>query len=152
MPCLFDTNILVYANNLDSPFHEPCRKLLDDALNGRITAYIAHQNLLKMYAVVTDKRRVENPLTPESANSLISFYLSARNISILYPSPATFSVLGNLIANHNPISHGIFDLVLVALMIENNITTIHTANTRHFSNFKEIKAIAPFCNGVESKH
>jgi predicted nucleic acid-binding protein len=96
-----------------------------------------------MYAVVTDKRRVENPLTPESANSLINFYLSTRNITVLYPSPATFSVLGKLIANHNPISHGIFDFVLVALMIENGITTIHTANTRHFTNFKEIKAVAP---------
>jgi predicted nucleic acid-binding protein len=143
MRCLFDTNILVYANNLDSPLHEPCRKLLDDALNGRITAYIAHQNLLEMYAVVTDKRRVENSLTPEAANSLINFYLSAKNITVLYPSPATFSVLGNLIANHNPISHGIFDLVLVALMIENGITTIHTANTRHFTNFKEITALTP---------
>jgi predicted nucleic acid-binding protein len=142
-PCLFDTNILVYANNIDSPFHEPCRKLVESALNGRFPAFIAHQNLLEMYAVVTDKRRVEKPLTPESANGLINFYLTTSNISILYPSPATFSVLGKLIADHSPVSHGVFDLVLVALMIENGISTIHTANTRHFANFKEIAAVSP---------
>jgi predicted nucleic acid-binding protein len=128
---------------MDSPFHEPCKKLVEDAISGRFPAYIAHQNILELYAVVTDKRRVEKPLTPECANSLISFYLTARNISILYPSSATFVVLGKLIANHAPLSHGIFDLVLVALMIENNIAKIHTANTRHFSSFKEITAVSP---------
>ena len=108
-----------------------------------MTAYIAHQSLLEMYAVVTDKRRVEKPLTSESANGLVNFYLSAGNINVLYPSAATFSVLEKLIADHKPLSHNIFDFVLVALMIENAITTIHTANIRHFSNFKEITAIAP---------
>ncbi len=141
--CLLDSNILVYANNEDSPFHSPCKRLVEDAIDGCFSAYIAHQNLLELYAVVTDKRRVEKPLTPESANSLINFYLTSRNISILYPPPATFSVLGKLIADHAPVSHGVFDLVLVALMIENGITKIHTANTRHFANFKEITAISP---------
>lgn len=141
--CLLDSNILVYANNVDSPFHTPCKKLVEGAINRRFPAYIAHQNLLELYAVVTDKRRVENPLAPEDATSLINFYLTARNISVLYPSPATFCVLEKLIKDHRPLSHAIFDLVLVALMIENGITTIHTANTRHFSNFKEITAVSP---------
>lgn len=143
IPCLLDSNILVYANNVDSPLHEPCKKIVEDALLGLFPAYIAHQNLLELYAVVTDKRRVENPLTPECANSLINFYLTARNISILYPTSATFSILGKLITDHAPISHGIFDVLLVALMINNNIRTIHTANMRHFSNFQEITALSP---------
>jgi len=142
-PCLLDSNILVYANNEDSPFHSPCKRLVEDAIDGRFPAYIAHQNLLELYAVVTDKRRVDNPLTPECASGLISFYLASKNISILYPSPATFCILGELIADHAPLSHGIFDLVLVALMIENDIKTIHTANTRHFASFKEITAVSP---------
>ena len=141
--CLFDSNILVYANNEDSPFHGPCKKLVEEAINGSFPAYIAHQNLLELYAVVTDKRRVESPLTPEEARILINFYLTAESVSVLYPSSTTFSILCKLIADHTPLSHGIFDLVLVALMIENNIKTIHTANTRHFCNFKEITAISP---------
>lgn len=141
--CLLDSNILVYANNEDSPFHNPCKRLVEDAIDGHFRAYIAHQNLLELYAVVTDKRRVEKPLTPKSANSLINFYLTTGNVSILYPSPATFGILGKLIAAHAPLSHGVFDIVLVALMIENGISTIHTANTRHFANFKEITAVSP---------
>ncbi len=142
-PCLLDSNILVYANNMDSPLHEPCKEIVQDGLIGRFPAFIAHQNLLELYAVVTDKRRVEKPLTPECANSLISFYLTARNISIIYPTSATFSILEKLIAEHTPLSHGIFDVLLVSLMIENNIRTIHTANIRHFARFKEITAKSP---------
>ena len=141
--CLFDSNILVYANNMDSPFHEPSKKLVEEVLNCRFKGVIAHQNLLELYAVVTDKRRVEKPLTPECAKKLIDFYLSARNISIIYPSPATFSILGKLIEKYAPTSHGIFDFVLVALMIEHNIKTIITANISHFSNFGEITAVSP---------
>jgi len=49
--CLFDSNILVYANNMDSPFHEPSKKLVEEVLNCRFKGVIAHQNLLELYAV-----------------------------------------------------------------------------------------------------
>jgi predicted nucleic acid-binding protein len=142
-PALLDTNILVYANNLDAPLHEPCRKLVEDALSGRFQAFLAHQNLLELYAVVTDKRRVEHPLSPQSANELIGFYLSASNLSVIFPTTVTFTLLSELISSHAPISHGIFDLMLVALMKEHGLSVIHTANVRHYSDFQGISAICP---------
>jgi len=142
-PSLLDTNILVYANNLDAPLHLPCRQLLEQAIAGHFPAYVAHQNLLELYAVVTDKRRVGNPLNPQSANELISFYLTAKNITIIYPATTTFSLLSKLISAHSPRSHGIFDLMLVAMMKEYGITTIHTANIKHFSDFTGITPISP---------
>ena len=142
-PALLDTNILVYANNLDAPFHMPCKKLVDDALSGRFQAFIAHQILLELYAVVTDKRRVEQPLSPQSANELIGFYMSSPNVSVLFPTTITFTILGELISNHKPISHGIFDLMLVALMKEHSISDIYTANVLHFRDFSGISAVCP---------
>ena len=142
-PALLDTNILVYANNLDSPLHKPCKELVESALAGHFHAYITHQNLLELYAVVTDKRRVENPLSPLAANELIAFYLNAPNLNVLFPSGSTLATLGGLIASHQPTSHGIFDLLLVALMMDNGISVIHTANVRHFTNFSGISAKAP---------
>lgn len=58
---LLDTNILVYANNEDSPFHIPCKALVEKAINGQFRVAIAIQNLIELYAVITDKRRVEHP-------------------------------------------------------------------------------------------
>jgi uncharacterized protein len=142
-PALLDTNILVYANNVDAPLHKPCRKLVEDAMSGRFHAFVAHQNLLELYAVVTDKRRVENPLSPHIANDLIAFYMSSPNITILFPSIATFTYLGKLITSDAPVSHGIFDIMLVALMKEYGISVIHTANIRHFVGFFGITANCP---------
>jgi len=142
-PALIDTNILVYANNLDAPLHKPCRKLVEDALSGRFRAFVAHQNLLELYAVVTDKRRVANPLPPLIANDLIDFYILSPNITILFPSIATFTYLGQLITSNAPVSHGIFDIMLVALMKEYGISVIHTANVRHFAGLPGIIANCP---------
>ena len=38
----------------------------------------------------------------------------------------------------------IFDVILVALMIQNKISTIITANEKHFKDFKEIIVLNPF--------
>jgi predicted nucleic acid-binding protein len=140
---LLDTNILVYAINPNAPFHIPCKILVERALDGKYPAYLAHQNLMELYAVVTDKRRVEHPLSPEEANGLLEFYLSTDNLTIIYPNPTTFTLLRDLISLHSPLSHGIFDLMLVALMKQYDIPVIHTLNTRHFKNYQGITAISP---------
>ncbi|MEW6002947.1 MAG: PIN domain-containing protein [Nitrospirota bacterium] len=81
---LIDTNILVYANNVDSPFHSKCKGLVEEAVNGSIQAAISIQNLIELYAVITDKRRVEHPLPPIKAKELIEFYKHNENIQVNY--------------------------------------------------------------------
>lgn len=71
---LIDTNILVYANNIDSPFHRKCKTVVEKAVSDEIQAVISIQNLIELYAVITDKRRVERPLTPIKAKELVEFY------------------------------------------------------------------------------
>ena len=43
----------------------------------------------------------------------------------------------------------IFDINLVALMIQNKIDTIITADDKHFKNTKEINVINPFKQQIE---
>src|SRR3990170_879434 len=82
---LLDTNILVYANNEDSPFHIPCKALVEKAIRSQIRAAIAIQNLIELYAVITDKRRVEHPLSPLKAKELIDFYKDQEAIQCITP-------------------------------------------------------------------
>lgn len=88
---LLDTNILVYANNEDSPFHIPCKTLVEKAISSQIRAAIAIQNLIELYAVITDKRRVEHPLTPLKAKELIDFYKDREAIQRITPTSRTFN-------------------------------------------------------------
>jgi predicted nucleic acid-binding protein len=140
---LIDTNILVYANNVDSPFHSKCKGLVEKAVNGSIQAAISIQNLIELYAVITDKRRVEHPLPPIKAKELIEFYKHNENIQVIIPTSETLTTITKLIAKHKPKAQSIFDYLLVATMMDNNIYEIYTANTDHFKPFISMKAINP---------
>jgi predicted nucleic acid-binding protein len=89
---LIDTNILVYANNKDSEFHSVCKSIVKKSINGDIRAAVAVQNLIELYAVITDKRRVENPLSPIKAKELIEFYKDS-DIRIIAPSSLTIATI-----------------------------------------------------------
>lgn len=140
---LFDTNILVYANNADSPFHDKAKSIVEKAVKGEIQAAISIQNFVELYAVITDKRRVEHPLSPIKAKELVEFYKDHENIRVIAPSSQTLEILTGLIAKHKPNAQSIFDYLLVATMIDNDIHEIYTANTGHFKSFSNIKTINP---------
>jgi len=140
---LFDTNVLVYANNADSPFHAPCRELVEKAIVGDMEAVIAVQNLVELYAVITDKRRVERPLSPDDGRKLIEFYATLDNPRIISPSAKSLSILTPLMAEQKPKSQNIFDFMLVATMMENAVSRIFTYNVDHFKPFKTILVTRP---------
>ena len=64
---LIDTNVLVYAINTSSSQHEASRRLLEMIQAGLIRGGLVPQVLLEFFAVITDPRRVENPLDPHVA-------------------------------------------------------------------------------------
>jgi len=68
---LIDSNILIYAINEDSEYHSHSRKIIDLVNNGEIQACISLQNILETFAVMTDSRRIENPLPPNEAMQII---------------------------------------------------------------------------------
>lgn len=139
---MIDTNILVYANNKDSEFHSTCKPVVEKAIKSEIGAVVAIQNLIELYAVLTDKRRVERPLSPTKAKELIEFY-KGSNIRIIAPVPQTIDTIIKLIEKHSPKSQYIFDYLLVATMLDNGVHEIYTADSEHFKHFDSITVINP---------
>ena len=66
------------------------------------------------------------------------------NIKIIYSSPFGFLKTLELAGKYKIKRQEIFDTNLVALMIQNKIDTIITANEKHFKNIKEINVLNPF--------
>ena len=126
---LIDTNILVYANNADSPLHEKAKAIVHMAVKGEMLAAVSVQNLIELYAVITDKRRVEHPLSPVRAKDLVKFYQTHENIQVISPSPRTLEILIGLIEKHEPKAQSIFDFWLAATMIDNAIHEVYTSNS-----------------------
>lgn len=144
MMILLDTNILVFAHNKKSPYHSQANRLVKDAFQLKFQACIAQQNLLEFFSVITDSRRIQKPLLPQTALRWLNAYLRSTKIIKIYPSSDT---LANTIAMAKVMSLSraeIFDSYLVATMQENGISTIYTDNISHFQKYSEIKAINPF--------
>ena len=135
-PILFDTNILVYAHNLDSPYHLKAISLVQAAVEGMFEAVLAQQNLLEFYSIITDPKRVGKPLAPKEASSLVKDYLNSP-FKIIFPDQETIKLAFSL--DKDSKGGEIFDTFLVAIMLSNNVKSIVTLNTKDFISFSSIK-------------
>ena len=131
---LIDTNILVYRADQDSTFHLPSVNLISRGLRGDISLCLAPQNLTEFYAVMTNPKRVTNPIDPVAARVEIERYLQSQNIHKIYQ---TADLMPKLLETHPnkypPTRQQIFDLQLIATMLVNDITRIYTFKRETFS-------------------
>lgn len=140
---LLDTNILVYAANEDAPFHGPAQTLRDRGLRGELQLCVASQVLFEFFAVITDSRRIDAPLSCRDAAGEIEMYYHAPQITKIYPGADTIPLATDLMRRNEVTRQDIFDLYLVATMLSNNITRLYTYNRADFSRFQEIEVLTP---------
>ncbi len=122
---LLDSNILIYAADSSSIFYEKSRLVLDSDQQ----LFCTYSSLLEFYRVATSKA-FQNKETFQNIQSMMHYY---REICvILYPTALTDLILSDLIETYKPSSGRIWDLLVLAQAVENNITTIFTKNTKDF--------------------
>lgn len=139
-PILFDSNVLVYAHNEDSLLHSQAIKLVSEVIKGEIFGSLASQNLLEFYSIITDKRRLPNPITPDLASELVNQYLSSP-FEIIYPNLNTHKIVIDLLKKNRFKNGQIFDVYLIATMLSCNIRQILTANVGDFKKFDGISVL-----------
>lgn len=139
-PLLFDSNVLVYVHNEDSPFHTQAIKLVTKVIRGEIFGSLTYQNLLEFYSIITDKRRLTNPITPKLASELVNQYLSSP-FEIIYPNLNTNKIMVELLMKNQFKNGQVFDCFLIATMLTSNISHIVTANVKDFKKFYGISVL-----------
>jgi toxin-antitoxin system PIN domain toxin len=140
---LLDSNVLVYAADASSSFHEASKNLRDKGIAGKISLCVCPQVLNEFFAIVTDPKRVTTPREPEEAMVEVEKYLQAENILKILPGEEIIDKMRALFQTYKVKKQQIFDLQLVATMLLNDITRLYTYNKVHFSNFKEIEVLSP---------
>lgn len=136
---LVDTNVLVYAVNLDAPQHKPSRALLEAVQEKRVAGVLVPQILLEFYAIVTDPRRVSNPLVPETAWEQINAFRTA----FLVLDTGLKALDAQKEIGIKSKGADIFDAFLAAQMKVNGISVLCTYNKKDFSKFTGILAQTP---------
>ena len=140
---LLDTNVLVYAADETSPFHQASRSLRDKGLRGEISLCVFPQIFYEFFAIVTDPRRVRNPRSQQEAVSEIKKYYQTDHLLKMYAGPDVREITLDLLKRYEIRKQEIFDLQLVATMLSNSVTRIFTFNRDHFSKYEEIETLQP---------
>lgn len=81
-----DANLLLYACDTTSPFHERARKWWQECLSGEEAVGLAHPTLFAFLRISTNPRIFTNPLTLAASATHIRSWLARRVCQILQAS------------------------------------------------------------------
>ena len=139
---LLDANVLVYAVNADAPHHVASRRVVDAALAGEVASVLVPQVLLEFFAVVTNPRRIQAPLSRDVAWAQVRALRAG--LPLLDVPAGTFDELDRILSDAAPrAGAAVFDLFLAAQMRVHRITTLCTYNTADFDAFSSFTAATP---------
>ncbi len=136
---LIDTNILVYAyDDFEKEKREKCSQILDGVFSGKIKACVSNQILAELFFVLT--RNMKKPLDSETAQQIVDSIIGSEKWSKINYD---YKTIKNAIELVKRFGVSIWDGVIAATMIENNVFTIYTENEKDFEKVRGIEAINP---------
>ncbi|HAM49694.1 MAG TPA: hypothetical protein DCP92_02985 [Nitrospiraceae bacterium] len=140
----FDTNVLVYAHDELSPFHEESALLLDLSLKKEISGIISEQNVIELYRVLTNVSAMSGkPLSPSEAKALIEGTYLSGDLKVIYPSKDTMRKTLEIASQRKLTSARIFDVRLYVQALQNRPTYFVTYNTEDFKNLGDVPVKTP---------
>lgn len=134
---LVDANLLLFAVDKTSPFHERANDWLTDALNGARRVGLPWQSLAAFLRISTHPRASDRPLTPEVAWACVNDWLASEVTWSPEPGPRYAELLGELIVRYGIRGNLVPDTQLAALAAEHGLT-IYSADT-DFARFAEVR-------------
>ena len=142
---LLDANVLLFAVDESSPFHERTAAWLNDRLSGQRRVGFPWQSLGAFVRISTNPRITRNPLSPDRAWTHVEAWLHAEPAWIPVPTERHADVLGRLIRSYQLGGNLVTDAQLATLAIEHGLT-ICSADT-DFARFREIRWENPLDGG-----
>lgn len=133
---LIDANLLLYAVDEASPFHDRARPWLEGTLNGSRRVGLPWASLTAFLRIVTNPRAMAEPLSPAEAWALVDAWLDAPTAWVPAPGRGHRAILGRLIADLDLRANLIPDAALAALCIEHGLEMV-SADT-DFARFTDL--------------
>jgi toxin-antitoxin system PIN domain toxin len=138
---LLDANLLLYAEDETSPFHQRARSWLTDVLNGDVRVGLPWPTLLAFVRIRTHPRVYDRPLTGDQAWTVVEDWLAAPASWVPTPTVRHSEVLGALIRRYHLSAAAIPDAHLAALAIEYGVALCSA--DAGFARFSELRWTNP---------
>jgi toxin-antitoxin system PIN domain toxin len=133
-----DTNVLVYAADIDSQFHAPCRDWLERQ-RARPDAWYSTWPIL--YELTTHPRVMRQPWSAPAAWHFVTALLASPGFAVLVPTQRHTDVAGEAIMEYLS-GNLLHDAHTAILMREHGIGRICTRDT-DFNQFPFLEVIDP---------
>ena len=135
-----DTNVLVSSIDTTRANHKRAINLIEKIREEEFQGFISTQIIGEFYVSLTRSfGGIKAPLSPDEARKEIEEMLSSRIFIVL---PVTEAALRkkalNLCAEKGIKGVKFWDVVIVATMLENEISVLYTENTEDFKKFKDL--------------
>lgn len=146
MSASIDANVLVYADNVEDPVHEPARRLLERLAAGPDILYLFWPTILGYLRISTNSRILRSPITPAEATANIDGLLALPHVIAPGEQPTfwrTYVLSGGATARANAVP----DTQLATLMRENGVRILYTRD-RGFRRFDFLDVRDPFGHRV----
>ncbi len=138
---IVDANLLIYATDEASPWHDRAREWLEETLNGPRQTGLPWPSLLAFVRIVTHPRVTAQPLSGEAAWELVAGWLALDTVWTPTPTARHAVLLGSLIRDLRLSGNLVPDAHLAALALEHGIGIFSTDTD--FARFPELLWVNP---------
>lgn len=138
-----DTNILVYAADEDSPFHNRCHELIEEWRRQASAWYVTWGILYELLRIITHPRVFRKPWSVSEAWKFVEAILSSPSLGILVAGERHAEVAAEVIKSLPSLSGNLlYDAQTAILMREYGIKRIYTRDT-DFHKFPFLEPLDP---------
>ena len=138
---IVDANVLLYAVDTSSPFHESAKDWLESSLNEPARVGLPWASLLAFQRISTHPRAAVSPLSPSQAWSFVADWLDAETTWVPVPGERHAEIIRDLIVAGDLRGNLVTDAHLAALAIEHGVGICSTDSD--FARFPQIAWVNP---------
>lgn len=143
MSFAIDANLLLYASDEASPFHERASRLLDEIAIGPELAYLFWPTAMAYLRIATHPAIFARPLSHADARSNLETLLALPHVQAVGETDAFWRRFTEVADDVRPTGNLVPDAHIVALMLEHGVRTIWTRD-RDYRAFSGIRVRDPF--------
>ena len=143
MSYAIDANILLYASDASSAFHERALAFLRRCAEGRELLYLPWPTVMAYLRIATHPAIFEAPLSPAEAMNNVEGLLRRPHVRTLGEDERFWEVYREITQGMVVRGNLVPDAHLVAVLIQNGVTTIWT-HDRDFHKFRGLRVRDPF--------
>ena len=146
--CFLDTNILIYASDSHSPWHQPANEKIKKFLSEGFRLCISPQILREYVSVASRSTGTEKPVPWDMI--LKNYESFQKNFTLLGEDRDTVNELRQLLSTIPAAGKQVHDANIVATMLAHNISCLLTNNTVDFSRYSKLITVIPLSEKGET--